>query len=123
LIFTGGVAEKFIHVKTQLKYVKKNTYLDITRIQPNPQPVSITQPTQPTQHPTPRPIPTQPIYSNNNKQTKTVNIPDARQTRLKPDQPNQSEGGSEGGIAAVANDTRYLKIDGTNTRTVEGLVL
>jgi len=48
LIFTGGVAEKIIHVKTQLKYVKKNTYLDITRIQPNPQPVSITQPTQPT---------------------------------------------------------------------------
>ena len=23
LIFTGGVAEKFIHVKTQLKYVKQ----------------------------------------------------------------------------------------------------
>jgi hypothetical protein len=36
----------------------------------------------------PQPIPTQPINSNNNKQTTTVNIPNARQTRLKPDQQN-----------------------------------
>jgi hypothetical protein len=56
--------------------------------QPKPQPVIITQPTQPTQHPTPQPIPPQPKNSNKNKQTTTVNIPNARQTRLKPDQQN-----------------------------------
>jgi hypothetical protein len=35
-----------------------------------------------------QPIPTQPINSNNNKQTTTDNITNARQTRLKPDQHN-----------------------------------
>ena len=38
------------------------------------------------------------ILKQQQQQIKTGNIPDARQTRLKPDQPNQREGGSEGGI-------------------------